>query len=347
VAVVFCDHIGGFVAASPLMRGLRERYPDVVLDYVGGERTVELETASPLIDARFSLFGMDDPLSEMTRFFEERRQQAGPYALVVNLEAEEIAAQASGLTGATYVVGNAIDPGSGAHVPHAAEPIDGLWHDTWNRADLLEDYPELTSQYIGELFCRLARVESDYVRTEAPQAPPPISIPPVLLSTGGNRSARLWPTAHWVKLVRHLGGRGVEAGLLGAAPAVQEARYHTADADEAIVRAGAKDLRGQLTLPEVAGALARVRAFVTVDNGLMHIAAAVGAPTIALLGASPGRIWAPRTPCVRIVEPAEPCTLCEENRFRNPDCLLPRHQCMESIAPTRVLAALAEILPDA
>jgi hypothetical protein len=47
---------------------------------------------------------------------------------------------------------------------------------------------------------------------------------------------------------------------------------------------------------------------------------------------------------VTVLEPAAPCGLCEENRFRNDDCLLPVHQCMLSIAPSRVIAELERLL---
>ena len=45
VAVIFRDQIGDFLVATPLMRGLRERFPGIVLDYFGGDRTRELGEA--------------------------------------------------------------------------------------------------------------------------------------------------------------------------------------------------------------------------------------------------------------------------------------------------------------
>src|SRR5215212_11713307 len=81
VAVLFRDQIGDFVVATPLLRGLRERYPDLVLDYFGGERTRELEEASRLVDARYSIYGPPDALARLPAYLAERRQAAGPYAL--------------------------------------------------------------------------------------------------------------------------------------------------------------------------------------------------------------------------------------------------------------------------
>jgi heptosyltransferase-3 len=341
VAVLFCDHIGDFVVATPLMRGLRERFPDLTLDYFGGEGTREIEEASPLVDARYSLFGNPRALQDLPRFLEERRAAAGPYALAVNLEAEPRAQQATELLHPHYLV--EVHGAPGAENPPPERGIDRLRHEIWNRPDLLEDYPELDSQFIGEILCRLARVETDYTRVEVPSEPPPFSTPRILLSTGASRGARLWPRDHWIDLAEWLQSMGHEAGLLGA-PLGKQDRYHAARADAALVTRGVLDLRGALTLPELAGALARARAFVTIDNGLMHIANAVETPTIALFGASPRRIWAAPRPTLTILDPAEPCGLCEENRFRNADCLLPIHQCMTSVRPQRVIEELKRLL---
>jgi ADP-heptose:LPS heptosyltransferase len=56
---------------------------------------------------------------------------------------------------------------------------------------------------------------------------------------------------------------------------------------------GAIDLVGKLTLPEVAACLARCKLFVGNDSGLMHIAAAAGAPTLGLFGRSLADEYAP------------------------------------------------------
>jgi ADP-heptose:LPS heptosyltransferase len=57
---------------------------------------------------------------------------------------------------------------------------------------------------------------------------------------------------------------------------------------------GAVDLVGRLTLPEAAACLARCAFFVGNDSGLMHLAAAAGAPTLGLFGPTPASEYAPR-----------------------------------------------------
>ena len=56
------------------------------------------------------------------------------------------------------------------------------------------------------------------------------------------------------------------------------------------------DLVGRLTLTEAAAALARCALYIGNDSGLMHLAAAAGAPTVGLFGPSPPEDYAPCGP---------------------------------------------------
>jgi ADP-heptose:LPS heptosyltransferase len=59
---------------------------------------------------------------------------------------------------------------------------------------------------------------------------------------------------------------------------------------------GALDLVGTLSLPEVAAVLRRAALYLGNDSGLMHLAAAAGAPTIGLFGQSDAREYGPCGP---------------------------------------------------
>jgi ADP-heptose:LPS heptosyltransferase len=61
------------------------------------------------------------------------------------------------------------------------------------------------------------------------------------------------------------------------------------------------DLVGKLDLPEVAAVLARAAIFIGNDSGLMHLAAAAGAPTLGLFGPTPSDEYGPAGPKARAV----------------------------------------------
>ena len=83
----------------------------------------------------------------------------------------------------------------------------------------------------------------------------------------------------------------------------------------------------------------------------MHIAAAVGCPTVCIFGndadgdgASPFNLWAPRGPHIHVVRTPAKCTVCVERRFKNEACLVEGHPCMRELRPERVIAALERAL---
>jgi heptosyltransferase-3 len=344
LAVLFQDKLGGFVVATPLLRGLKEKYPGAVLDYFGGERTAELEAACRHIDARFSLYGRPDGVRVVSEFLAEREHIAGPYALAINLDFNPLNAVVTAMTNARYVVGRCLRMDGRGDLPWGPNVFDRIQDPQtfWASESFMSRFGDhLSSNFIGEIFCRAARVQTDFQRTEVPTAPPPIPVPDVLVATGGTRSAKLWPVEYWKELISRCTKAGLSVGLLGAAPSLQKAAYGSADTEALLLsETGLIDLRGKLTLPEVAGSLAHARGCVTIDNGIMHLAAAVGVPTVALFGASPAELWAPRLPWLEVSLPTVECSLCRENRFLNEGCLRERHVCMESITPERVFQSL-------
>ena len=348
LAVLFQDKIGGFVVATPLLRGLKEKYPLAVLDYYGGERTEELESACPYIDARYSVYGPADAVRAIGGFIRQRELEAGPYDLAINLDFNPLNAVITAALAPGFVVGRCFQADGRGEVPLGDTPIDEMQRPTtiWASDDFMARFGDsVGSNFIGEIFCRLARVETEYQRTEVPTQEPAIPVPDVLIATGGTRQAKVWPVAAWLRFLELCDAQGTSVGLLGAAPRVQQSAYRSAELEANLLTSTRLiDLRGRLTLPEVAGALRRARACVTIDNGIMHLAAAVKVPTIALFGASPWDLWAPRVPWLHLALPTEACSLCRDNHYLNDACLRDRHVCMLSVRPDRVFDTLREIL---
>jgi ADP-heptose:LPS heptosyltransferase len=356
IAVFGSEKVGNFVVTTPLLRGLKEKYPDATLDFFGGEITQDLEEGCPYIDARFSLYGeREDFIEDLHAFVSARRRDHGRYALAINCD--EFSTLNQILVGAVaprYVVGGALRPDFRRPVPAGDGARDRLLRDQdWNSPAVLARYPDLLcSNYLAEIFCRLAYVETDFTRTEVATAPPPFAVPDILLHMSTTRSAKMWLPEHWRAVVEWCDARGLSVGMIGERPQIERARYHSGDWEEALLRDTAlRDLRGRTRLSELAGAFAQARAAVVVDAGPMHIAAAVGCPTVCVFGndaegdgASPIHLWAPRSPNAFIVRTPTKCTVCVENCFKNEVCLVPGHPCMRDLSPDRVIEMLERVL---
>ncbi|HEX5690161.1 MAG TPA: glycosyltransferase family 9 protein [Roseiflexaceae bacterium] len=356
LAVFGSDKVGNFVVTTPLLRGLKEKYPGATLDFFGGATTRDLEEACPYIDARFSLYGeREDYLGELNAFVGERRAAAGAYDLAINCdEFSELNLVVVAAVAPRYLVGASLQPDFRRKLPPGDGPRDQILRDgDWNSPAFLARYGELLeSNYLGEIFCRLSYVETDFFRIEVESRPPRFAVPDVLLHMTTTRSAKQWLPDYWRLLVDWCLARGLSVGVLGSKPQIERERYHAGDWEEhLIVEKGLRDLRGETALTELAGAFKHARAAVVVDAGPMHVAAAVGCPTVCIFGndgdgdgASPIALWAPRGPNARVVRTPAKCRVCIEHRFKNEACLVDGHPCMRELRPERVIAALEQAL---
>jgi len=356
IAVFSSSKVGNFVVTTPLLRGLKEKYTGATLDFFGSDVTRDFEENCPYIDFRFSLYSdREDFLPALTATVEERVAAAGRYDLAINCdEFAELNVVAVTAINPRYIAGGALAPGFRSRMPAGAAPEHRMLLDAdWNSTAFLQRYEgTLTSNYIAEIFCRMAYVDTDFALLELPSVEPAFDVPHVLIHATTTRSAKMWPAEHWLAFLEGCEARGLSCGLVGSPPDAQQTLYNAGDLESQLTAGTAiVDLRGRTSLIELAGALRKTRALVTVDAGPLHVAAAVGCPTLALfgndldgVGASPVRLWAPRAEHVVVIRTPHSCGLCEENRFRNPDCLIPGHPCMTELAPELVLGSLDRLL---
>jgi ADP-heptose:LPS heptosyltransferase len=123
----------------------------------------------------------------------------------------------------------------------------------------------------------------------------PAGSPLIGLGPTANWAPKAWPPERFAALFNAL-----RADALPGAVPVVFAGPGEAERDMAAPLLAALpdaiDLVGRLTLPEVSACLARCTLFVGNDSGLMHLAAAAGAPTLGLFGPTPAREYAPAGP---------------------------------------------------
>ena len=101
---------------------------------------------------------------------------------------------------------------------------------------------------------------------------------------------------------------------------------------------GVRDLTGN-DLRNGILALAAADAAVTNDSGLLHVAAAIGTPTVGIFGPTSAYRWAPLNPLAAVIETRTEvaCRPCHR-----PVCREGHHRCMTEIPPQAVAEAAAE-----
>jgi ADP-heptose:LPS heptosyltransferase len=143
--------------------------------------------------------------------------------------------------------------------------------------------------------------------------------PFMVLAPTANWAPKVWPADRFAATFRELAGPETRAVVLGAPGAAERAM-----ADPLLAALpGSVDLVGQLSLPEVSACLAQARLFIGNDSGMMHMAAAAGAPTIGLFGPTDADVYGPAGRCAIAVRGAD----------------------MAAITTDAVVAAAAELVP--
>jgi heptosyltransferase-3 len=104
---------------------------------------------------------------------------------------------------------------------------------------------------------------------------------------------KCWPAERVAALCDALAAKGLPIALTSAPDANEKALIAAVQAARAPGARPALDLSGQLSLKELAALAARARLFLGVDSAPMHIAAAMGTPTVGIFGPSGDREWGP------------------------------------------------------
>ena len=351
IVVLGSCKVGNFVVSTPVLRGLRARFPDAVIGFIGSELTADFERALPSLDWRCS---WDDPSAgsglRLQQILAEQRRCHGPVQLALNLDGfNPLTCSLVPSLEPVYVAGGTLSANRRRDLSWGEHPRQRFLGDPdWDSPAFQQRYADVfSSNYIAELFCQLAWVH-DYVdptAIELPSAIPPFAVPDLLIHCTTARAAKVWPFSHWRQVLDVADVNGWSVGLVGSPPAAQKEAYNAGDGEERLLRTtGLIDLRGQTSLMQLAGACRQAKAVISVDAGPLHISAAVGTPTYAIVGndgdgvgASPVRLWMPRCSNVTRSVSTARCSACADNRFRNDDCLVEGHPCMAAIQPSAVI----------
>ncbi len=157
--------------------------------------------------------------------------------------------------------------------------------------------------------------------------------PAIALAPGSVGSGKRWP--RYAEAAKLFADRGHAVWVVGG-PGEKALAAEIVAAGGPLVRdLTGTDLRNGII------ALAAARLAISNDSGLMHVAAAIGTPTVAIFGPTSPYHWAPLNELAAIVQtkthvPCQPC--------HRPICTMNNHLCMTSIGAGGVVGVAQRIL---
>jgi heptosyltransferase II len=146
--------------------------------------------------------------------------------------------------------------------------------------------------------------------------------------------AKRWPAAHYGALGAALAQSGANVVVLGSAK-------ERAIGDEVVARAAdgrVRNLCGITSLADVVDLLAAAEVAVSNDSGLLHVAAAAGAPVVAIYGSSSPEFTPPLTDAAAVVSLAIECSPCFAR-----NCPLKHLRCLNDLPPATVMRAVESV----
>jgi len=230
--------------------------------------------------------------------------------------------------------------------------VDGIWSSSLNRPRHVAPLPRLEPEWVrllksaqscvggarsSEFLLSLPKNERDHARSLLAARGIAGRRPLVAVGAGSKMPAKVWPPERYQEVLQLVQQRFPSAAVvfLGGA---EETAYCSALAGK--VGLPAVNLAGALSVPGSAAVLEQCDAYLGNDTGVMHLAASVGTPCVAIFSARdfPG-LWEPIGSGHRILRHETDCAGC-----MLVECKAERMRCLTAIGRDEVWQELLAVL---
>lgn len=319
IGVLCLGAIGDLLLVSALTDGIRRLFPGVFLDLIGSSANAAALPLNPHASAFFAA-----PVKSVNLLLRHLRESE--YDILIDTSQwARLGNLLANLSGAGQTVGFATASqwrslGYDCKVKHRAD-----CHEIANFMNLGRAlWPELAGA--PSLALKPTHAAPDLVYCHMWPAP------------GKGRALKQWPETYWRDLIAILLARGCDIALTGgkadARPTEAFIQAFFPQSSRVVSHAG------RAKLPELAVAMAASRAVISVNTGIMHLAAIAGAPTVGLHGATNPLRWGPvGEKAISLLPESGPCAYLNLG-FEYPRGVKPA---MHNLPVANVLAALEKL----
>lgn len=323
------DKLGETLLATPVYRALREALPNAWIEAWVGQRWKSIVMGSSVLDSRIGVPFRPRGL-ECLRLVQRLRRIRPDALLILRPNTRRYAAVARWARVPLRVGVVENRPGVARLLTHRAIPPVRAHQVEWNLA-------------VAEVLLKrsLPRYPLSYTPVaEAPSPIPLLQIPPyqyvvIHFSTGGVQPQ--WLPERFAQVSDWVAERYRLVPVWSAAP--QDIPFAQQVANHA--RCSALNLAGKVTIEQLASVLRNARLLISVDTGVVHLAAAVGTPCVSLHFRKdyPAYRWHAWQVPNCAVEPNTYCSGCTSTR-----CHLRLAACVPTITVEQVTEAVAMLL---
>ena len=343
--VIKLRHHGDVLLASPVLGALKAHAPTIEIDALIYDDTALMLEGHPALSELHTVGrswrGMAPPARLLAEWRLYSALQARRYDLIVHLSEQPRGAWLARALGARYGVAPVV-PGRGAFWAGSFTHLfplvrNGRRHQVESNLDALRrigvqpGVEERGMQFVPGTAAETrvaALLEAEGLAERGF----------IHMHPASRWSFKCWPAERNAELIDRLASRF--RVVITAAPDADE----LALVDQILGKTRSKPLilAGKLLIKELGALTARARLFVGVDSMPMHLAAAMGTPSVALFGPSGEDEWRPWRVAHRVVASDHPCRPCGNDGCGGGKV----SECLTTLAVDQVHAAVNQLLAE-
>lgn len=320
------DHIGDVLLATPALRGIRRRFPKAEIKIVVGEWSRSVLESNPHIDGIVIYNSKEFARPPYTYHqYADLKRNLGSWKpdLVIGLRDDWQTLRHALFMGVRQINRGMVHLRQWIERKRTNRPSSHETDRLWAILEPLDIKPEPVERpeyFVTEEERKLA---SEFALAHGIE--PPFAV----VHAGTSIRLKEWSLDRFAEAARHISAQhGMQIVLIGSPEEVRRASLLA----EMIQDIDPIDISGKLTLRGTAALMERAELYLGSDGGAMHVASALGVPTVGLFGPGSYHIFRPVGRHATAISHLFPCSPC-----RMTTCIRPNDTCMQAITIEEVI----------
>ncbi len=342
ILLIQLGDIGDVVLTTPTIRALKKNNPSGEIFVLLRSFATELLEGCPWVDGVISLNKEKRKFREKMTYQKDflsglRRKR---FELAIDLRAGTRGAFLSYISGARLRVGRYRGDGKlwrNRLFTHLIKPENELQqYSALHNLNILAPFNltiEDTSPELSVTKEREIGAENILRKEQVPSDKPIIALHPF-----SRWRYKEWSIRNYIKLINYIGSKYKVSILITGSIDERDRASKIAKSCKIDVH----NLAGKTSLGELAAILKKCSLLIGIDSASMHIAAAVGTPTITIFGPSSPVNWAPRGRQHKIITKNLPCVPCRQKGCNNSEV----SRCLEELSVDEVIPVIDDKLME-
>ena len=332
ILVVRTAYLGDVIMTLPMLKPLKELYPEARITFLTTSAAKDLFKANPYVDGviTYDAFWFYKKTEGLLGFLKRLRSRRFDLVIEARADIRDIFFIAY-LSGARHRVSYKV--GGGGFLLTGIVPYEIIKHRVDYHLDIvryLGGRPEKIDWGIN--ISEDEGRKAERLLSEGGSSGPAIGIHP-----GGRKGLKCWPPERFAeladKIIERFGAKVFFTGGPDEAALI--------DGILGLMKKRARSLAGRADLRTAFAVIGRFDLFITNDSAPLHIASAMSTPTVALFGPSKSNETGPYGNINRVVEKPFPCrVMCDEDVCNH----TVKKACMDAVLVEDVFKAVEEVL---